>query len=146
MTDKEEVTKIDASEKSPFRAMRESIERVLEAGKKAVNAAAGSVSSSSSSSSSSSGSDSDMDPDINISLNTSDKQEEKVQEDNSPHMSLAEALRIKNETFEKEVTDAVRVKQQKEAVERSEILAKTAAAELGTISGCSGSKGPEIDF
>ena len=133
MTDKEDVNKTTASEKSPFRAMRDNIEYVLEAGKKAVNEAG-------------SDSDTDADSDINISLKTFDKPEEKELEDNEPRISLADAMRAVNEAFEKEVTDAVRIKQQKEAVEKSESRTKAAVAEFGAISGCCVPEGPEIDF
>lgn len=93
-----------------------------------------------------SGSDSDSgaDPDIDISPKTSAKPEEKKEtEDDAPRISIAEAMREMNEAFEKEITDAVRVRQQKEAVERSEILAEAAAAKLGAISG---SEDPEIEY
>lgn len=92
-----------------------------------------------------SGADPGSDPDIDISPKTSAKPEKKKEpEDDAPRISIAEAMREMNEAFEKEITDAVRVKQQKEAVEEDESrYAGEVEGLYDDTSGSSGSDGPK---
>lgn len=68
-----------------------------------------------------SGADPGSDPDIDISPKTSAKPEEKKEpEDDAPRISIAEAMREMNEAFEKEITDAARLSQQKRVLREDE--------------------------
>ena len=131
MRNKEDEKGSAFSGKSPLSAMLEKITSASNAVKK-TNTESGSDS------------DTDMDPDINISLKTTGKLEEEVQEDDPPHISIAEAMRVTNEAFEKEITDAARIKQQKEAVEEDESRFADLVDGLYDTSGSSDPNGPEL--
>lgn len=134
MINTEDITRTASTENSPLKAMRRNIERIANFSKKAVNE-----------SGSDTNSDSGADPDINISPKPFAKTEaEKALEEIAEPMSLDKAAKKSAEDWIKRITDDVRIKQQKKAVEEDESRFANLVEGLVVSTDSSDSNGPKL--